>query len=46
VEKSEDGQFRFVYGKATGPDLDLDRQVIDADFAPRRFRSGSKASAT
>ena len=32
IEKSDDGSL-YVFGKATGPDLDLDQQIIDADFA-------------
>jgi hypothetical protein len=37
VEKSDEGEARFVYGKATGPDLDLDRQIIDSDFVREAF---------
>ena len=36
VERGEDDT-RYVYGKATGPDLDLDQQIIDADFAKAKF---------
>jgi hypothetical protein len=35
VEQAEGEEALFVYGKATGPDLDLDHQIIDLEFAKR-----------
>jgi len=34
TEKQDDGSI-LVFGKATGPDLDLDQQIIDPDFAAK-----------
>lgn len=44
AKRGEDGTL-FVYGKATGPDLDMDRQICDADWLasamPQWMKSGA-----
>ena len=42
VEENADGSL-YVFGKATGPDLDLDQQIIDKDFAEGAVREWFKS---